>query len=179
MPVDLKAGTISVPQALKRSKKHGLVLDEPKTARSRRLIEIGPDTIAVLKRQKKLQAEWRLKAGPVWQDTGLVCTKEDGGPIKPDTYSCMFSRLAARLGLKGSPHVLRHTHATLMLKAGVPLKVAQERLGHASIVMTGDIYSHVLPGMQRQAARLVEAALKARDQNVTTGGEARPQSREK
>jgi integrase len=59
-------------------------------------------------------------------------------------------------------HALRHTHATLMLKAGVPLKVAQERLGHASIVMTGDIYSHVLPGMQREAARIVEETLKLR-----------------
>jgi len=79
--VDFEDATIFVRRALKRSKERGLVLEEPKTAKSRRRIEIGPDTIAVLKRQKKLQAEWRLKAGPAWQDTGLVCTMEDGSPV--------------------------------------------------------------------------------------------------
>ena len=158
--VDLAAGCIFIRQALKRSRTGELLIDAPKTRGSRRRVEIGPETAAVLKRQKKLQAEWRLKAGPLWQDTGLVCTREDGSPINPHAMSSLFHKVAAKAGVRAGFHSLRHTHATLLLKADVNLKIVQERLGHASISITGDLYSHVKPGMQKEAAALIEQALK-------------------
>lgn len=113
-----------------------------------------------LRPQKKRQLEWRLKAGSASQDTGLVCTWEDGSPVNPPSLGSRFRTLARRAGFPISFHDLRHTHASLLLRAGVPLKVAQERLGHATISLTGDTYTHLLPTMQREAALNLEAILK-------------------
>ncbi|ACX51189.1 integrase family protein [Ammonifex degensii KC4] len=160
--VDFEAGCIFILQALKRNLKGELYFDEPKTPRSRRRIEIGPACLAALRKQKKLQAEWKLKAGSAWQETGLVCTREDGSPIDPHAFSSAFRKLASKLGIDANFHALRHTHATMLLKAGVHLKIVSERLGHASVAITGDLYSHVLPGMQGGAAQLVEEELNGR-----------------
>ncbi|MGH2597267.1 MAG: site-specific integrase [Actinomycetota bacterium] len=92
--------------------------------------------------------------GGGWHETDLVNCRADGTPMNPDTFSTKWPRLLKRAGL---PHVrfhdLRHAHATLMLLQGVHPKVVSERLGHASIGITLDTYSHVLPGMQAEAAR--------------------------
>ena len=91
---------------------------------------------------------------------GFVFANSVGGPLSPDTISHAFTKLIRKAEL---PHVrlhdLRHTHATLMLKQGVPAKVVSERLGHSSIVITMDTYSHVLPGMQEDAANAFEEDL--------------------
>ena len=80
-------------------------------------------------------------------------SKLDGSPLVPATVSRAFLEIARKAGLSGIRfHVLRHTHATLMLKENVNPKIVQERLGHSSIMVTMDIYSHVLPGLQREAA---------------------------
>jgi len=82
-------------------------------------------------------------------------TTADGRPLHPHVLSQTFTRLIARAGLpRIRLHDLRHTHATLLLKAGVPLKVVSERLGHSSPAFTMAVYQHVLPGMQRDAAEL-------------------------
>jgi len=84
----------------------------------------------------------------------------DRVPMDPDQLSKAFLRLVKRLGFRCRFHDLRHSHATHLLKSGVHPKVASERLGHASIAITLDTYSHVLPGLQEDAARRVDAALR-------------------
>jgi integrase len=86
-------------------------------------------------------------------DTELVFTKPDGAWVHPDIFSQIFDRKVEKLDVPViSLHDLRHTHATIMLKAGVPVKVVSERLGHANAAFTMSVYQHVLPGMQAEAA---------------------------
>lgn len=125
---------------------------EPKSGRAR-TIAIDADTVAMLKRHRTRQLEERLEWGEAWTDTALVFTREDGTSIHPHTLSQTFDRRVARTKAPRIRfHDLRHTHATLLLQAGVHPKVVQERLGHSSIAITLDIYSHVAPGMQEDAA---------------------------
>ena len=95
----------------------------------------------------------QARLGPAWQNTGFVFTRPDGRPADPDDVTRTFIATALSLGIKGVRlHDLRHTHATLMLAANIHPKVVSERLGHASVTITMDICSHVLPGIQRDAA---------------------------
>jgi integrase len=107
-----------------------------------------------LGRQRADQDARRTKAGAAWLETDLVIDRGDGAPLHPDTLSSGWRAFLARAGL---PHVrfhdLRHAHATLMLQQGVHPKVVSERLGHASVGITLDTYSHVLPAMQAEATR--------------------------
>jgi integrase len=104
--------------------------------------------------------EHQLDYGALWSNTGYVFTQLDGSPIDPDRISKEFPKLVKAQGL---PHLtfhgLRHAHATLALSAGINPKVVSERLGHSSISVTMDIYSHVIPGMQEEAALAVERLL--------------------
>ena len=96
----------------------------------------------------------------VRSDNDLVFTWEDGRPMRPATVSHAFTRIVRRGGLEGFRlHDLRHSHASLMLKEGVHPQVVSERLGHASISITLDTYSHVLPGIQRAAAEAFDKSL--------------------
>ena len=106
-----------------------------------------------LVRQQEAQALRRAEATS-WHDLGLVVDRGDGGPCNPDTISSAWYALCRRRGLPPIRfHDLRHAHATLMLLQGVHPKVVSERLGHASVGITLDTYSHVLPTMQAEAAR--------------------------
>jgi integrase len=127
----------------------------PKNGRGRR-VDLDPETVVVLHRHRARQLEERMARGEAWLDTGLVFTREDGEGLHPHTVSQAFERAVARADVPVIRfHDLRHTHATLMLGAGVHPKVVQERLGHASIQITLDTYSHVMPGMQADAAARV------------------------
>ena len=84
-----------------------------------------------------------------------------GGPWWPSNFDRVWRRFKTKQGLEIRFHDLRHTHATQLLKAGVHPKVVSERLGHASIGITLDTYSHVMPGMQEAAAELIDAGLRA------------------
>ena len=109
-----------------------------------------------MRQHRKRQLEERLAAGPLWQDSGLVFVHEDGQPYHPDTISYFFEKTVKRVGVRPIRlHDLRHTSATLALAAGVHPKIVQERLGHANISITLDTYSHVVPGMQEEAAAKV------------------------
>ena len=114
---------------------------------SRRSIALSLEATKLLGSIGAKQAEQRLAVGPTWQDTGYVFTRPDGRPIIPDEVSKGFLKLMRKSEL---PHMtlqgLRHAHATLLLTAGVHPKVVSERLGHSSIAITLDIYSHVMPG---------------------------------
>ena len=158
--VDLVRGSVSVVGTLQRITGYGLVEGQPKTARSRRSIALSPQATDVLHSIRGQQIEQQLEAGPVWQNTDYVFTGTDGSPIAPDMISKDFCALVRKYGL---PHLtfhgLRHAHATLLLTSGVHAKVVSERLGHSNIGITMDTYSHVLPGLQEQAALALDERL--------------------
>jgi integrase len=153
--LDLDAGWLSVCQTL-------VVVDnqprvsQPKTVRGRRRIAVDPDTITALRVHRKTQAVERLAAGPAWPNIDLVFTREDGAPLHPEYVRRQFDRHVHRAGLPRIRfHDLRHTHATLALQAGVHPKVISERLGHATVAMTLDVYSHAIPTLQQEVATTV------------------------
>lgn len=130
-------------------------ISEVKTNTSRRTVDLEPRTVAVLKAWRKVQLEERVALGLRPKEDSLVFADPDGSPIHPDLCSQTFDRLVAasdapRIRL----HDLRHTHATILLKEGVPAKVVSERLGHANVAFTMSVYQHVLPGMQADAAHI-------------------------
>ncbi len=150
--VDLDEARLSVQQAL-ISVAYEMQLSDVKTGAGRRTIDLDARTIAVLRQWKKCQAEEKLLLGKGYNDHGLVFCRADGDPIHPDLFSQTFGRAVAKSGLPEiTLHDLRHTHATLLLKAGVPVKVVSERLGHTNPAFTMSVYQHVIPGMQAEAA---------------------------
>jgi integrase len=153
--VDLRAGRLSVVQTLVMVGSEPR-FSQPKTHRSRRAIDLDHRTVAALRAWQKRQHAEQEGWGRAWRDAGLVFTRESGDPINPDGWSGTFERHVRRAGLPPIRlHDLRHTHATLMLAAGVNPKVASERLGHHSAAFTLDVYAHVVPGMQRAAAEQI------------------------
>ena len=153
--VDLEAGRLSVRRALIPNGAV-VVVSEPKTARGRRSVALDPETVEVLKRQAGQQLPDQVKKGDAWSDTGLVFTKEDGEAWHPEVVSRFFRGAVKRSLLPEIRlHDLRHTHATLALRAGIHPKVVSERLGHATIAITLDTYSHAIPAMQEKAAALI------------------------
>ena len=150
--VDLDASRLSVYQAV-ISVAYALQIADVKTGSSRRTIDLDPRTIAVLRSWRKRQLEERLALGELHEDLGLVFARPEGAPIHPDLFSKTFDRMSARSGLPVIRlHDLRHSHASLLLKSRVPVKVVSERLGHATPAFTMTVYQHVLPGMQAEAA---------------------------
>jgi len=132
---------------------------EPKAGRAR-TVDLDLDTVAELRRHRTRQLRERMAWGETWTDSGLVFTREDGTALHPQSLSGAFERAVRRSGLPPIRfHDLRHTCASLMLAAGVHSKVVQERLGHASIEITLDLYGHVAPGMQKDAAAALGAML--------------------
>ena len=124
-----------------------------KTAKSRRQIDITHEIVDLLREIRGSQLVSQVRLGPAWHNTGFVFTKPDGRCLGPEDVTRAFRAIVRSMGLSGVRlHDLRHTHASLMLSANVHPKVVSERLGHASVTITMDIYSHVLPGIQRDAA---------------------------
>jgi integrase len=157
--VDLTAGIVTVVQSLEQTDE-GLRFKSPKTHRSRRSISLPAITIEALRSHRATQAKERLALGPARNEHGLVCPRPDGAPWAPDVFSTTFAAFVRRSGMKPFRfHDLRHSHATHLLRVGVHPKVVSERLGHSSVSITLDTYSHVLPGMQQDAVRLIDSAL--------------------
>lgn len=136
-----------------------LRIGETKSRSSRRVIALDGQTVAALREHRRRQTEERLRAGEAWQNLDLVFTNELGGMINPATFTRLTKRLAVEAGVKPlTPHsAARHTWPTLALASGINPKVVQERLGHSSISITLDRYSHLVEGMDRQAAEAVAA----------------------
>jgi integrase len=124
-------------------------------------VDLDPATVAVLQAHRKAQLEQRAAAGLGRPEaSGLVFTDQAGGPLQPNTVTRTFSKLVDESGLpRIRLHDLRHTHATLSLQAGIHVKVVSERLGHSSVTITLDTYSHAIPGLQRDAAEKVAALI--------------------
>jgi len=153
--VDLEAGPLSVRRAL-IPMGATVIVSEPKTAKSRRSIALDPGTVEALKAQAQRQLDDQDQWGEAWSDSGLVFTREDGEAWHPEVVSRLFRQAVKRSLLPEIRlHDLRHTHATLALRAGIHPKVVSERLGHATIAITLDTYSHAIPAMQEEAAALI------------------------
>jgi integrase len=158
--MDLEAGRLAVRQAIQRQCGAGLVAIEPKTDRSRRTIEIPAPLVAALKAHRIRQLEERLAAGARWRDNGLVFTSGVGTPVEPRNLHRSFKTTLKKAGLPDIRfHDLRHSAASLMLAQGVPLRVVMEVLGHSSISLTADTYSHVMPSLVRDATEKAAAVL--------------------
>jgi integrase len=158
--IDLKAGTLSVCRS-QSDVKGKLELKEPKTARGRRQVTLDADVVALLWRHRTAM----LAAGHGGADR-VFCNSE-GGPLRrPDFHRRSFKPLLKRAGLPNIRfHDLRHTSATLLLSQGVHPKIVQERLGHSQISVTLDVYSHVMPGMQRDASDRLGELLRPTGEN--------------
>ncbi len=160
--LDLDTAMLSVKRA--RTQVDGKpVVKGPKTASSRRVVDLDSETVAVMRRWKIAQMEERLRAGSAWEPGEWCFTDEIGAPWRPDALTRVFVSRVKSLGLPPTDvKGLRHAHATALLRAGAHPKVVQERLGHSSISVTMDIYSSVLPGMQREAAERLSAMMQER-----------------
>jgi integrase len=153
--VDLDGGRAS-PRRPRVVVNYAVEVSEPKTAKGRRSVALDAVTVAALREHKERQTKDRAVVGPGWQDSGLVFTRLDGAPLHPDVISDWFERLAREAGLpKIRLHDVRHSYASAALAAGIPAKIVSERLGHATVQITLDTYSHVLPGLDAQAAETV------------------------
>ena len=152
--MDFDMGKLSVRRSLQSEKGVGFVLVEPKTARSRRTVYLAPGTIAALKEHRRRQQEERRLARDMWQERfDLVFKSEVGKPMQDGQVSWRFHKALKEAGLpRIRIHDLRHTAATQLLERGVHPKVVQEMLGHSTITLTLDTYSHVIPGLHAQAA---------------------------
>lgn len=150
--VDLDAGRLEVTQTL-LAVRYQMYFSTPKSRRGSRSIALDATTVSALRTHRKAQLEERLRWGPLYQDSGLVFCREDGSPIHPDRFSDLFAERVKAAGLpRIRLHDLRHTHATLALRAGIHPKVVSERLGHATIAITLDTYSHAIPALEEEAA---------------------------
>ncbi len=158
--VDPAAGQIAIVQSAEQTKA-GVRYKEPKSGRAR-TVAVSATVVAELRAHRLKQAEELLKLGTKVTDSTFVCAREDGEPYQPDSFTHDWDR---KIGNTSLPrlrfHDLRHAHATHMLSSGVHPKVASERLGHSKIGITLDLYSHVLPNMQADAAAIVDDALRA------------------
>ena len=113
--------------------------------------------VDALKRHKVLQTEARLKAGPLWQEEGLVFTDEVGHRLSPNTVYHNYKRLVASIGLpEARLHDLRHSYAVASLRAGDDIKTVQSNLGHHTAAFTLDVYGHVTEEMKRASADRME-----------------------
>jgi integrase len=150
--VDLTTGRIAIRSTL-------VMVDgkpamaEPKTAKGRRSLTLAPEVLETLRAHRARQVAERLSWGASYTDSDLVITTEDGRPFHPETLSGLFVRQAKRAGLPPIRlHDLRHSVASVLLARGVHPKVISEMLGHATIALTLDTYSHVIPSLQKRRA---------------------------
>ncbi|HEY3925878.1 MAG TPA: site-specific integrase [Acidothermaceae bacterium] len=147
--VDLAHGQVSVRRGVV-AVGYQVQISEPKTARSRRLVALDDATVRLLEEHRSV----RNAAGGSVAGSAFLFAGADGHPFHPDHVYGRFVRLRSLAGLPAIRfHDLRHTHATLALASGVNPKIISERLGHASVAFTMDVYSHAIPSLQADAAR--------------------------
>jgi integrase len=167
--IDLEAGQISVVASLEQTNS-GVRLKPPKSGRAR-TVALPSLAIEELRRHRLKQAEELLRVGTRQSEETHVCLQPNYQPWAPRNLSSAFIKFIKASGLRRVRlHDLRHSHATHLLMANVHPKIVQERLGHANIATTMDLYTHVMPGMQDEAVSRVDATLrvalnKRRDRN--------------
>jgi integrase len=162
--VDLGKGTVTVQRTVcwRRQKGGGWYFGEPKTQQSRRTIPLPVSISQQLVEHHRRQAEQRMKLGPNYANFDLVFATSDGGPLQSDNLAARnFKAILKKAGLPSTIRLydLRHSCATLLLQVGENPKVVSERLGHSSVVLTLDVYSHVLPTMRYETTAKLESML--------------------
>jgi len=158
--IDFIYSQIYVNRSLHHLKDGSYVFTTPKSERSRRTIALPPSAFLALNEYREVKDSDALLLDKPITDTDLVFSSIEGKPLRPNTVTRAWSMLAVKASVKVIRlHDARHTHASLMLKQGIHPKVVQERLGHASIQMTLDTYSHVAPGIQEAAAQSFDKIL--------------------
>ena len=160
--VDLDMAALYVVQTAHQLKGGVIVYQEPKTAKGKRQVSLSPTAVLALRAyMEKVEAGRDILGIPLLTPDSLVFSHYDGSPMHANTITHAYLKIARGAGLQGVRfHDLRHTHATMMLKANVHPKVVMERLGHSTIAITLDTYSHVVPGMQEKAALAFDEMLK-------------------
>ena len=135
----------------------------PKTTNSRRVIELSAATVTLLRRHKIAQNEERLRLGTIWQDQALVFPSPHGTPQYRRIFYRDYMAIVRASGIQDLAglnwHALRHTAASLWIKAGVDVFVVSRRLGHSNPAFTMRTYAHLLPGQQRAAAEALDHLL--------------------
>ncbi|HOR18822.1 MAG TPA: tyrosine-type recombinase/integrase [Brevefilum sp.] len=155
--LDWDTHQLNVQRQIQRVPQEGLAYSQPKTAAGRRMIILGSDTILALKDHQKRQWVEREFMRGKWKDHDLIFPSSIGTPLSQSNLSRDYKQLLHEANLPDIRfHDLRHTAASLMLKQGISVKVVQERLGHSDAAMTLNVYSHVIPGMQREAAEKMD-----------------------
>jgi integrase len=125
------------------------------------VVPLPRSAVEALRARREQQDDERRAAAGAWQERGLIFTTEIGTPLEPRNVLRRFELLEERAGLRGvTLHTLRHSAASFLLAAGTHAKVVQEHLGHSSYAITADIYSHVGPAQQREAADRLDEALR-------------------
>ena len=151
--VDLLFSQIYVSRSLHHLRDGSSIFRQPKTDKGRRTVALPPSAVLALEEHRQKQTLDCAMLGKSQTEDDLVFSNPDGKPLLPNTVTHAWIKLVRRIGLKNIRlHDARHSHASLMLKQGIHPKVVQERLGHASIQVTLDLYSHVAPGLQEAAA---------------------------
>jgi integrase len=154
LDIDLIYGQISVCRSLHHLRNNQTIYRQPKTTQGNRTIALPPSASLVLKEYRQKQEIFHLLSESPISDKDLVFSHLDGTPLLPDTITHSWIKMIRKYNLKNIRlHDARHSHASIMLKQGVHPKVVQERLGHSSIQVTLDTYSHVAPGIQESAAK--------------------------
>jgi len=155
--IDLDAGMGAVRQTVHQEKGKGMVTGPPKTHKSRRPFYLAVSVVKALRRLQLQKKEQCLAAGGTWNVKGFVFSTASGKPL---SYATVYRRFHATLAAVGlpiiRPHELRHSAASLVLASGKNPKVAQEMLGHSSITLTMDTYSHVMPSLHQDVASDME-----------------------
>ncbi len=149
--IDFEEKSLSIRRTVYRIEKIGVIESDPKTAKSKRKILLPEFVVAALLEHRERQAIMRKEAGQTWQEADIVFTSNNGKYMEAQHLTRRFKRLLKKAGLPDMRfHDLRHSAATILLEMGVHPKQVQELLGHSTIAMTMDRYSHVQPSMQRK-----------------------------
>ena len=159
--MNLISGAVSVCRSLEQTKAGGLKFKDTKSRHGRRPVSLPEITVEALRQHKAAQDARKALLGSDYQDNDLICCRDDGTIWPPNAFTSAFRDLLRRRGIAAMRfHDLRHSHASQLLRAGVSPKVIAERPGHSKVGFTLDAYSHLLPGMQEEAARLTDAGLR-------------------
>ena len=151
--INLDFAELSVSRSAVQCPGGEIIFKTPKTTRSRRTVALSPQTCITLRQYLKNQTAIQARGNITFSKDALVFCQVNGKPLKGNTVWRAWHVMLKRMGITGIRfHDMRHTMATLMLQAGIHPKIVQERLGHASISTTLDLYSHVSPGLQQAAA---------------------------
>lgn len=156
--VDLGKGIITINKQIQKAPGGGSIYNLVPTKNSKgRAVTPAPFVMELLRTQRKRQIEWRLKAGPLWEDTGLVFTDELGRHLMPHTVYHNFKHIVADMGLPDVRfHDLRHSYAVAAIRSGDDIKTVQGNLGHATASFTLDVYGHVTDQMKRESANRMQ-----------------------